>query len=100
MNPTIQLEQQYLVQAYRRPPFVLNDGKGVWLEDDAGKRYLDLVAGIAVNALGYGDPELVQTLQSAATKPLHYSNLYHNQPMAQLAARLVEVTPFADRVHF
>ncbi|NOZ71489.1 MAG: aspartate aminotransferase family protein [Chloroflexi bacterium] len=100
MNPTIQLEQQYLVQAYKRPPFVLSDGEGVWLQDDAGQRYLDLVAGIAVSALGYGDPELVQALQAAATKPLHYSNLYHNQPMAQLAAQLVDITPFADRIHF
>lgn len=100
MNPTIQLEQQYLVQAYKRPPFVLSDGEGVWLQDDAGQRYLDLVAGIAVSALGYGDPELVQALQTAATKPLHYSNLYHNQPMAQLAAQLVDITPFADRIHF
>lgn len=100
MNPTILLEQQYLIQAYKRPPFVLSDGEGVWLEDDAGHRYLDLVAGIAVNALGYGDSELVQTLQAAATKPLHYSNLYHNQPMTQLAAQLVDITPFADRVHF
>lgn len=100
MNPTIALEQQYLVQAYARPPFVLEDGQGVWLEDSEGKRYLDLVAGIAVNALGYGDPELVETMQAAATKPLHYSNLYHSEPMARLAARLVEATSFADRVHY
>ncbi|NOZ49887.1 MAG: aspartate aminotransferase family protein [Chloroflexi bacterium] len=100
MNPTIQLEQQYLVHAYNRAPFVFTDGEGVWLQDDAGNRYLDLVAGIAVNALGYGDAELVQVMQAAASKPLHYSNLYHSQPMAQLAARLVQVTPFAERIHF
>ncbi len=92
--------QTYLVQAYQRPPFVLEDGHGVWLRDTAGRDYLDLVAGIAVNALGYGDPELVAALQAAAEKPLHFSNLYHSQPMATLAQRLVELTPFADRVHF
>ena len=95
-----QLEKQYLVQAYNRPPFVLDNGQGVWLQDSDGRRYLDLVAGIAVNALGYGDPEIVETIQAAATKPLHFSNLYHSEPMPRLAQHLVEATPFADRVHF
>jgi len=97
---TIELEQKYLVQAYRRPPIVLVDGEGVWLEDADGNRYLDLVAGIAVSALGYGDPEIVETICEAGRKPLHYSNLYHNEPMARLAAKLVEITPFAERIHF
>lgn len=100
MKQAIELEQQYVVHAYNRPPFVLSDGKGVWLQDSDGNRYLDLVAGIAVNALGYGDPGIIRTLQEAARKPLHYSNLYHSQPMSELAARLVQLTPFADRVHF
>ncbi len=100
MNPTIQLEQQYLVQAYNRPPFVLGTGQGVWLQDTDGNEYLDLVAGIAVSALGYQDPEIVAAIAAAATKPLHYSNLYHSVPMARFAADLVEATPFADRVHF
>lgn len=100
MNPTIQLEKQYLVQAYNRPPFVLETGQGVWLQDSAGNEYLDLVAGIAVSALGYQDPEIVGTIAAAASKPLHYSNLYHSEPMARFAAHLVEATPFADRVHF
>ncbi len=97
---TIELEQTYVVHAYNRPPIVLVDGQGVWLEDADGRRYLDLVAGIAVNALGYGDPEIAETICEAGRKPLHYSNLYHNEPMARLAKKLVEVTPFADRVHF
>ncbi len=96
----IELEQRYLVQAYSRPPIVFVDGEGVWLEDAQGNRYLDLVAGIAVNALGYGDPELAETICLAGKKPLHYSNLYHNEPMALLAKKLVDLTPFADRVHF
>ena len=97
---TIELEQKYLVHAYNRPPIVLVDGHGVWLEDAEGNRYLDLVAGIAVSALGYGDPEIAETICAAGKKPLHYSNLYHNEPMARLAAKLVDLTPFADRVHF
>jgi acetylornithine/N-succinyldiaminopimelate aminotransferase len=99
MNP-IELEQKYLVHAYNRPPFVLADGEGVWLEDTDGNRYLDLVAGIAVSALGYGDAEIAETICEAGRKPLHYSNLYHNEPMSRLAARLVEITAFAERVHF
>ncbi len=100
MNRTIELEQQNVVQAYARPPFVLEDGEGVWLKDSNGKQYLDMVSGIAVNALGYGDPEIADTLRDQATKPFHYSNLYHSEPMTRLAARLVDATPFADRVHF
>jgi acetylornithine/N-succinyldiaminopimelate aminotransferase len=96
----IQLEQNYLVQAYARPPLVLTHGQGVWLQDAEGRRYLDLVAGIAVSALGYGDAEIIETICQAGQKPLHYSNLYHNEPMARLAARLVALTPFAQRVHF
>jgi len=99
MNP-IELERKYVVHAYNRPPFVLADGEGVWLMDAEGKRYLDLVAGIAVSGLGYGDPEIAETICAAGKKPLHFSNLYHNEPMARLAAKLVELTPFADRVHF
>ncbi len=100
MNDIIELEQTYVVHAYNRPPIVLVDGQGVWLQDVEGRRYLDLVAGIAVNALGYGDPEIAETICQAGKKPLHYSNLYHNEPMARLAKTLVELTPFADRVHF
>jgi len=99
MNP-IELEQKYVVHAYNRPPFVLDNGKGVWLTDAEGNRYLDLVAGIAVSGLGYGDPEIAATICEAGQKPLHFSNLYHNKPMSRLAAKLVELTPFADRMHF
>ncbi|MCO6453434.1 MAG: aspartate aminotransferase family protein [Caldilineales bacterium] len=99
MNP-IELEQQYLVHAYARSPMALDNGHGVWLQDTEGNSYLDLVAGIAVNALGYGDPELAEVIRERASKPYHFSNLYHSEPMARLAARLVEATPFADRVHF
>lgn len=100
MDSIIDLDRTYLVPAYARAPFVLSGGEGVWVEDSDGNRYLDLVAGIAVNALGYGDPEITAAIQEAAAKPLHFSNLYLNAPMAQLAARLVGVTAFADRVHF
>jgi len=96
---TLELEQHYLMQTYRRPPFVLARGEGVTLYDTDGNAYLDFVAGIAVNALGYGDPELTRTIQQAAEKLIHVSNLYSTTPQAELAAELVKRS-FADRVFF
>ncbi len=95
----IQLEQTYVLQTYKRAPFVLERGEGVYLYDMAGRRYLDFVAGIAVNALGYGDPEILATMSTQAAKLMHASNLYHTIPQALLARDLVERS-FADRVFF
>ncbi len=99
LNPVIQLEQEHIVQSYKRPPFVLARGEGMTLYDTDGKAYLDWVAGIAVNALGYGDPGLTEAIQQAATGLIHTSNLYYTEPQAQLAAALCEKS-FADRVFF
>jgi predicted acetylornithine/succinylornithine family transaminase len=98
-HPIIELENQHLVQSYKRPPFVLERGEGVMLYDTAGNAYLDWVAGIAVNALGYADPELTEVIQRAAAGLLHTSNLYYTAPQAELAALLCAKS-FADRVFF
>lgn len=98
-NEVIALEQKYVLQTYRRPDFVLARGQGVWLYDTDGRAYLDGVAGIAVNALGYGDAQLVAAIKAAAEGLVHVSNLYHSAPQAQLARSLVERS-FADRVFF
>lgn len=96
----IQNEQNYVLGVYSRPPFVLERGQGSTLYDSEGKAYLDCVAGIAVNVLGYGDPGVNQAIAEAAqTGMLHVSNLYHTQPHARLAKQLCE-TSFADKVHF
>ncbi len=95
----IDLEAQYVVHTYPRPPFVLTHGEGVYLYDSAGNAYLDFVAGIAVNALGYGDAELTAVISEQAGQLIHVSNLYHTAPQAELAARLCERS-FADRVFF
>lgn len=99
VHEVIALERQYVLQTYRRPDFVLVRGEGVRLFDEKGRVYLDAVAGIAVNALGYGDPEIVATLRTAAEGLIHVSNLYHTEPQARLAQALVECS-FADRVFF
>jgi len=95
----IGLEKAHVLQTYRRPDFVLERGEGVYLFDSEGKRYLDLISGIAVNALGYGDSEMLEAIQQQAEKLIHVSNLYHTEPHARLAQLLVEHS-FAQRVFF
>src|SRR5262249_1513272 len=71
----IELEKQYLLQNYARYPLVLTRGKGCYVYDDSGKRYLDLIAGIGVNALGHNHPRLVKVIREQAAKMIHCSNL-------------------------
>lgn len=92
-------EQQYVLGVYKRPPVVFERGDGVWLYDTEGNKYLDLVAGIAVNALGYGDPEIPRIMAEQARKLIHVSNLYHTEPHVRLAKLLCEHS-FADKVFF
>lgn len=92
-------DEQYILQTYARPNFVLERGEGVYLYDTEGRRYLDCVAGIAVNALGYGDPDIAEAIRSQADGLIHVSNLYHTRQQAELAQLLVERS-FADRVFF
>jgi acetylornithine/N-succinyldiaminopimelate aminotransferase len=89
-----------LLDVYRRPPMEIVRGAGVELFDAEGKAYLDFVAGIAVNALGYGDEGLERAMREALEGGLvHVSNLYRSAPGERLAEKLVERT-FADRVFF
>ncbi len=93
-------EQAYVLGVYGRAPFVLASGQGSTLYDSEGKAYIDCVAGIAVNALGYGDAGIQTAMNEAlASGLLHVSNLYHTAPHAELAQLLCE-TSFADKVHF
>ena len=95
----IDLEQQYVLQTYIRPEFVLERGEGVWLYDAEGKQYLDAGSGIAVNALGYCHDAIVEAIRQNAEGLLHVSNLYHTAPHALLARDLCEAS-FADRAFF
>lgn len=100
MDDIIQMEHDYLLPVYSRPDIVFTEGRGSTLYDSHGRAYLDCAAGIAVNALGYADPELTQVAQQAAAGLWHVSNLYHTAPAARLARLLVETSGFAQRVHF
>jgi predicted acetylornithine/succinylornithine family transaminase len=88
-----------VLHTYKRPPDAIVRGEGVYLYDTKGKRYLDFVSGIAVNALGYADAGLVDTMRAAAEGLVHVSNLFETAPATQLAAALVERS-FADKVFF
>ncbi|KAI5057595.1 hypothetical protein GOP47_0027610 [Adiantum capillus-veneris] len=96
---TIKAESRLFVQTYARSPVVFVEGHGCKLFDAEGKEYLDMSAGIAVNALGHGDQSWVRAVTEQASKLAHVSNLYHSEPQVKLAKRLVE-SSFADRVFF
>lgn len=96
----IDLEQQYVLGVYGRPPMVFASGEGATLTDADGKSYLDCVSGIAVNALGYGDPDMKAAIMEVVDCGVyHVSNLYHTAPHARLAQKLCEHS-FADKVHY
>ena len=95
----IDLEKQYLLQNYARYPLVLHRGKGCYVYDTSGKRYLDLIAGIGVNALGYAHPRITKVLREQAGLLLHTSNLYYHEYQGPLAARIAR-TSGLDRVFF
>ena len=84
---------------YARQDIVFARGEGVWLETEAGERYLDFGSGIAVNALGHAHPRMIAALTEQAGKLWHTSNLYRVAGQERLAERLVAAT-FADRVFF
>ena len=95
----IEQEHRYILQTYGRPDFVLERGNGVYLFDLDGNRYLDFVSGLAVNALGYGDYDVLKAIEQQSAQLMHVSNLYHTVPSTRLARTLVE-SSFADRVFF
>jgi len=92
-------EKRYILQTYTRPDFVIERGNGVYLFDTEGNRYLDFVSGLAVNAFGYGDYDILKAIEEQAAQLVHVSNLYHTIPSVLLAECLVEHS-FADRVFF
>src|SRR5579871_1155660 len=95
----VDLEKQYLLQNYGRYPLVLHRGKGCYVYDTAGKRYLDLIAGIGVNALGHGHPRLTKVIREQAGRMIHCSNLYYHEFQGPLAKRIAQASGM-DRVFF
>jgi acetylornithine/N-succinyldiaminopimelate aminotransferase len=86
------LESEYLLQNYARYPIAIHRGKGCYAYDTAGKRYLDFITGIGVNALGHAHPRLVRAIREQAALLLHSSNLYYSEYQGPLAERLAKIS--------
>ena len=89
------LEQQYLLQNYARYPLALHRGKGCYVYDLAGNRYLDLISGIGVNSLGYAHPRITKVIRQQAGLLLHTSNLYYHEYQGKLAERIAKASGLA-----
>ena len=77
---------------YARQSFTLVRGEGAYVWDETGRRYLDMLGGIAVNALGHCHPAVVEAVQRQAATLMHTSNLFHTEPQNRLASALIGTT--------
>ncbi|HEX7732741.1 MAG TPA: acetylornithine/succinylornithine family transaminase [Rhodanobacter sp.] len=94
----IDLGQRYWLPVYKPRELVLDHGKGARVWDTEGRDYVDFGAGIAVNALGHGDADLLAALTAQARKLWHASNVFYTEPPLRLAEELVRASGFAERV--
>src|ERR1700731_2972188 len=99
LDQIAELERRYLLPTYNRYPVAFERGKGVFLFDFEGKKYLDFVAGLGVNALGHAHPRIVKAIREQASRAIHLSNLYYNEYQGQLAEHLRQLSGL-DRVFF
>jgi len=91
--------EQFLLPTYKRQPVVMTHGRGAYVFDSTGKKYLDFLGGIAVNALGHAHPRIVKVIRREAGRAIHLSNLYHNAYQGPLARKLSGWSGM-DRVFF
>ena len=89
----------HLMNTYMRQPVTFTKGEGVWLWDDKGEKYLDALAGVAVNGLGHAHPKLVKAISEQAARLIHVSNIYQVAEQAALADKLCEISGM-DKVFF
>ena len=99
LSSTMRAEQELLLPTYDRQKVLLTHGRGVYLWDSEGKRYLDFLSGIGVNALGHAHPAITRVLKLQAGKLIHLSNLFYHQFQAELAKRLTRISGL-DRAFF
>ncbi len=93
-HETIKIENRHYLPVFTRLPIVLDHGEGCWVYDSEGGKYLDFLAGIAVNSLGYGHKELAAAIGQQAGKIIHCSNLFYTAVQSELVEKLVRVTCF------
>ena len=94
-----QLESKLLVSTYDRQPVLFERGRGVYLWDAKGKKYLDFLSGIGVNALGHNHPAIQRVIRRQAARLIHVSNLFFHEYQAELARQLTEMSGL-DRAFF
>ncbi len=92
LNALMAIERTYLLQNYARYPLALRRGKGCYVYDLDGNRYLDLISGIGVNSLGYAHPRITKIIRQQAGLLLHTSNLYYHEYQGRLAERLAKIS--------
>ena len=92
-------ESRLLLQTYDRNPILFVGGEGVHVIDENGDKYLDLLSGIGVNALGYSHPAIEQAVAQQSRTLIHTSNLFYHEGQAELALRLTERCGM-DRIFF
>jgi acetylornithine/N-succinyldiaminopimelate aminotransferase len=93
------IEAKLLLPTYERNPILFVKGEGAYLIDAQGERYLDLLSGIGVNALGYGHPAIEKAIEEQSKKLIHISNLFFHEGQAELALRLTKMSGM-DRAFF
>lgn len=87
-----QLTEQYHLPVYNRYPITLTRGKGAYVWDDEGNKYLDVLAGIAVNSLGHCHPRVVEAVRKQVGELMHISNFYYSKPQAELLELLSKIS--------
>jgi predicted acetylornithine/succinylornithine family transaminase len=98
-NSVLKDASRHLMNTYKRSDMIFTHGRGCYVFDQYGKKYLDFLGGIAVNALGYSYPDLVKTIRREAGRAVHVSNLFHNPFQGPLAAKLAKWSGM-DRAFF
>jgi len=88
VTPALADAEKYLLPTYKRQPLVFTHGRGPYVFDSTGKKYLDFLGGIAVNGLGHAHPNIVKVIRRESARAIHLSNLFHNEIQGPLPKKL------------
>src|SRR3989304_129003 len=94
------LEAQYIMPTYGRSKIILEYGRGCYVYDTSGKKYLDFISGIATAPLGHSNIEVVSAIKSQAGRIINVTNLFYTKPQVELAKKLVGFAGFDGKVFF
>ena len=94
------LESKYIMPTYARPSMVLDQGKGVYVFDTKGRKYLDFIGGIATCSIGHANKAVIKVINQQTKKLLNVTNLYYTEPQVKLAQKLCKLTGFNAKVFF